>query len=48
MAFFVLFIAWPGGHLDPYSKTTLEEIKDDFDDVRGANQPPAIFWLPSH
>ena len=42
MAFFVLFIAWPGALMDPHTKTTLLEIKDDFDDVRGANRPPAM------
>jgi hypothetical protein len=42
MAFLVLFIAWPGGQVDPYTKTTLIEIKDDFDDIRGANWPPAM------
>ena len=42
MAFFVLFIAWPGGHMKPYTTTTLIEIEDDFDDVRGANRSPAM------
>ena len=42
MALFMRFIAWPGGHVDPHTKTTLLESKDDLDDVRGANQPLAM------
>ncbi len=42
MALVLLFCAWPGGHLSPYAKTTLHEISDELDDVRGADRPLAI------
>ena len=45
MALFVLFIEWPGGQVDPHTQTTLLEIEDDFDDVRGAYWPPAMHQL---